>query len=45
VNTLQGNVTVSDLKSRMLELRTVMGDMLLRDISAQRAFVQSMQGN
>ena len=45
VDTLQGNVIVSDLRSRMLELHTVMGDMLLRDVAAQRAFVQSMRGN
>ena len=45
VDTLQGNVTVSDLQSRMLELHTVMGDMLLRNIAAQRAIVQSMRGN
>ena len=44
-DTLQGNVTVSDLQTRLLELHTVMGDMLLRGVSAQRAFVQSMRGN
>ena len=45
VDTLQGNVTVSDLQSRLLELHTVTGDMMLRDIAAQRAFVESTRGN
>jgi hypothetical protein len=45
VDTLQGNVTVSDLQSRLVELHSVMGDMLLNGIAAQRAFVQSMRGN
>ena len=45
VETLQGNVTVSDLQSRLLELHTVLGDMLLENIAARRAFVQSMGGN
>jgi DUF4097 and DUF4098 domain-containing protein YvlB len=45
IDTLQGNVTVSDLQSRLVELHSVMGDMLLNGIAAQRAFVQSMRGN
>ena len=45
IDTLQGNVTVSDLQSRLVELHSVMGDMLLNGISAQRASVQSMRGN
>jgi DUF4097 and DUF4098 domain-containing protein YvlB len=45
VTTLQGNVTVSDLQTRLLELQTVSGDLLLRGVAAQRAFVQSTRGN
>jgi len=45
VDTPQGNVTVSDVQSRMLDLRTVMGDMLLRNIAARRAIVESTRGN
>jgi hypothetical protein len=45
IDTLQGNVTVSDLQSRLVDLHSVMGDMLLNGIAAQRASVQSMRGN
>jgi DUF4097 and DUF4098 domain-containing protein YvlB len=45
VDTPQGNVTVSDVQSRMLDLRTVMGDMQLRNIAARRAIVESTRGN
>jgi hypothetical protein len=44
VDTLQGNVTVSALQSRFLELHSVVGDMVLDNIAAQRAFVQTMLG-
>ena len=45
IETLQGNVTVSDLQSRLLELRSVLGDMVLENIAARRAFVQTTRGN
>jgi len=45
VDTLQGNVIVSALQSRLLELHSVLGDMQLENIAARRAFVQTMQGN
>ena len=45
VDTLQGNVTVSALQSRFLELHSVLGDMTLENIAARRAFVQTMRGN
>jgi DUF4097 and DUF4098 domain-containing protein YvlB len=45
VETLQGNVTASDVQSRLLELHSVLGDMTLENIAARRAFVQTMRGN
>lgn len=45
LDTLQGNVTVSALQSRLLELHSVVGDMILENIAAQRAVVQTMRGN
>jgi hypothetical protein len=45
LDTLQGNVTVSALQSRLLELHSVVGDMVLENIAAQRAVVQTMRGN
>lgn len=44
-NTISGRITLRTLTSRMLDLHTVMGDMLLHDIEARRAFVQSTSGN
>jgi hypothetical protein len=45
VDTLQGNVTASDVQSRLLELHSVLGDMTLENIASRRAFVQTMRGN
>ncbi len=44
-NTISGRITLRGLTSRMLDLHSVMGDMLLHDIEARRAFVQSTSGN
>lgn len=44
-NTLSGDVTVRDSRSRMLELHTVQGNMRLQDIAAQRALLESTIGN
>ena len=44
-NTISGRITLRGLTSRMLDLHSVMGDVLLHDIEARRAFVQTTSGN
>lgn len=45
VNTALGNVVVRKLKGRLLDFRTVTGNMLLQEISADRARLQSTNGD
>jgi DUF4097 and DUF4098 domain-containing protein YvlB len=44
-NTLSGNVTARALRSRVLELHSVQGNMQLQDVDTQRAILQTMAGN